>query len=132
MQQQQQLSLVYDAASVGASDWDSELGWFRRAVDVLGHKEVAYRLDVQPSNLTDALHERERKNVHGRWISVVRRMASPALLAEHLELICSLHGYAVPKRKKPMTDAEENRAIRELLRTHAPAIASLVDKEIGK
>ncbi len=127
-----QLALVYDAAHVGAADWDAELGWFRRAIDVLGHKEVAYKLDVQPSNLADALHERERKDVKGKWIATVRRMVPEALLVEHLRLINTLHGFDAPKRSKPMTPAEENREIRELLRTHAPAMLTLIDKELGK
>lgn len=127
-----QLALVYDAAVVGAADWDAELRWFRRAVDVIGHKEVAYRLDVQPSNLTDALHERERKDVKGKWISTVRRMVTPAVIDEYVEMIALTCGYLKPQRQRPRTEAEELRETRELLRTHAPAMLALVDKEMGR
>jgi hypothetical protein len=127
-----QLALVYDAAVVGAADWNAELGWFRRAVDVIGHKEVAYRLDVQPSNLTDALNERERKDVKGHWISKVRRMATPSMLDEYVEMIAAMHGYIKPLRQRPRTEAEELRETRELLRQHAPAMLALVDKEMGR
>lgn len=127
-----QLALSYDAATVGAADWDAELGWFRRAVDVVGHKEVAYKLDVQPSNLTDALHERERKDVKGKWISTVRRMVPEDMRAEYLRLVSTQLGYETPKRIKPMTAEEENRAMRDLLRSHAPAMLSLIDKELGR
>jgi len=127
-----QLALVYDAAVVGAADWDAELRWFRRAVDVIGHKEVAYRLDVQPSNLTDALMERERKDVKGKWISTVRRMVTPSLLDEYMGLLSSMHSFEEPKRKKPMTAEQENRVVRELLRHHAPSVLQLIDKELGR
>jgi hypothetical protein len=127
-----QLALVYDAAHVGASDWDEELKWFRRAVDVLGHKEVAYRLDVQPSNLTDALLERERKDVKGRWISVVRRMVPDALLADYVRIVTVTHGYEFPKRLRARTPEETNRETRDWLEKNAPAVLSVMDKELGR
>lgn len=126
-----QLSLTYDAGSVGAADWDTELGWFRRAVEVVGAKEVAFRLDVQASHLSDAMHERERKNVHGRWISVVRHMVPEVMLAEHLALICGLNGYDAPKRKEPKNDRDARRAERAWLREHAPALLEMMDREVG-
>lgn len=127
-----QLALAYDAASVGAEDWDVELGWFRRAVDVLGHKEVAFRLDVQPSNLTDALHERERKDVKGKWISTVRRMVPDAMRAEYLALLANQLGFLAPKRKKTRTAEEDNRERRTWMKQHAPALLELMDREIGE
>lgn len=126
-----QLSLTYDASVVGAGDWDAELGWFRRAVEVVGEKEVAYRLDIGPSQLSDAVRERERKNVHGRWISVVRHMVTDAMLAEYLGLICTRHGYETPKRKEPKNDREARRAERAWLREHAPALLEMMDREVG-
>ncbi len=127
-----QLALVYDAAHVGATDWDAELGWFRRAVDILGHKEVAYKLDVQPSNLTDALHERERKDVKGKWISVVRRMVPDEMRAEYLRFLSSSFGYEMPKRVRTRTSAEELREMRDALKRIAPGVLVLVDKELGR
>lgn len=73
----EQMPLALGAVSESASDWDLVLAWFRRAIDVIGHKEVAYRLDIAPSNLSDAINERERKDVKGRWIATVLRMAPP-------------------------------------------------------
>lgn len=52
-----QLALAYDASHAGADDWTEIIAWFRRAVDVLGHKEVAFKLDIGPSQLADALFE---------------------------------------------------------------------------
>ncbi len=126
-----QLALVYDAATVGASDWDDELRWFRRAVDVIGAKEVAYRLDIQPSNLTDALHERERKDVKGKWISVVRRMVPDAMIEDYVRLLNVTHGYEAPKRLKVKTPEERERERREWMAKHSPALLELMDKELG-
>lgn len=125
-----QLTLAYDAATVGASDWDAELQWFRRAVDIVGAKEVAYRLDIQPSHLTDAQYERERKNVHGRWISVVRHMVPEAIIAEHLKLICAQHGYKV-ERVEPMTPEQARRAEHEWLRLRAPWVLEAMKGDLG-
>lgn len=125
-----QLALVYDAATVGAADWDAELGWFRRAVDVVGHKEVAYRLNVKPSNLTDALAERERKNIKGRWISIVRHMVPESLLIDDLQIIASAHGYEV-KRKKPKNPEQVNREREQWLKEHAPAVLELMSRDLG-
>lgn len=126
-----QLALVYDAAVVGAQDWNAELGWFQRAVEIVGHKEVAYRLDVQPSNLTDAIHERERKDVKGKWISVVRHMVPEDMRAEYLRIVNAQLGYTAPKRKKPRSGDEQARDQRAWLKEHAPALLELMDKDIG-
>jgi hypothetical protein len=126
-----QLALVYDAAHAGADDWTEILAWFRRAVDVLGHKEVAYRLDVQPSNLTDAINERERKDVKAKWITVVLRMCPETLRREYLEIVGGHHGFEV-KRARVRTPEEELRDMRELLKREAPGVLALVDKEMGR
>jgi len=126
-----QLALVYDAASVGADDWAEILAWFRRAVDVLGHKEVAYRLDVQPSQLTDALHERERKDIKAKWFRTVLRMCPESLAREYLEIEARQLGYAI-ERKKVRTPEEELREMRELLKREAPGVLAIVDRELGR
>lgn len=127
-----QLALAYDAAHAGSDDWALILGWLRRAVDVIGHKEVAYKLDIAPSQLTDALLERERKDVKGKWIPTILRMVPEAMREEFLRMLCSAHEYETPKKKNPRTPEEENREMRRLLATHAPAMLALVDKELGR
>lgn len=127
-----QLALTYDAAHVGASDWDEELGWFRRSVDVIGHKEVAYKLDIAPSNLTDALNERERKNVHARWFPVVLRMSAPIAVEEYMRMLCDRYGFERPARIKVRTPEEELVATRAALARVAPGVLALVDKELGR
>ena len=127
-----QLALSYDASHEGATLWQLELAWIRRAVDVIGHKEVAYALDVQPSNLTDALLERERKDVKAKWISTIVRMAPDEMRAEWVRLTADANGYEMPTRKKPRTADEDNRARREWLEKHAPAVLAIMDKELGR
>ncbi len=127
-----QLSMVYDAASVGAADWDAEREWFARAVDTIGPKEVAYKLDIAGSNLSDAIKEEQRKNVHGRWISVVRRMASPILVEEYVRLICGLSGFERPVRKQPKTADEARRDERAWLAKNAPGLLELMDAQVNR
>src|SRR5688572_29596796 len=128
-----QLALNYDAAHVGADLWAQKLAWLRRAVDVLGHKEVAFKLDVAPSNLTDALLERERKDVKAKWFDVVLAMDLPSeMRAEYVRLTCDACGYEMPERKRTKTAEEELRETRELLKTIAPALLVIVDKEMGR
>jgi hypothetical protein len=54
-----QLSLGYAPEHQGREVWRLEIDWARRAVEAIGHKDVAFALDIAPSTLTDALHERE-------------------------------------------------------------------------
>ncbi len=128
-----QLAIAWDAAHVGAERWAKKLAWLRRAVDVLGHKEVAFTLDIKPSNLTDALLERERKDVKARWFEVVLAMDLPdEMIAEYLRIENQALGYETPKRIRNKTSAEELREMREALQRLAPGVLTLVDKELGK
>jgi hypothetical protein len=127
-----QLSLAWDPAHAGAAEWEVELAWLRRAVDVIGHKELAYALDIKPSNLTDALLERERKEIKGRWLPTILRMIPEEMRGEYLRIICSGLGYETPKRIRTKTSAEELREMRDALQRIAPGVLTLVDKEIGK
>lgn len=127
-----QLALTYAPAHAGADDWQEMLGWVRRAVDVVGHKEVAYQLDVSPSQLTDALNERERKDVKAKWIPVLLRLVPESLEREFFELISKQHGYETPKKRKPRTPDEELREVRRLLSEQAPAVLAFIDKELGR
>ncbi len=127
-----QLALVYDASHAGADAWQERLAWLRRAVDIIGHKEVAYRLDVQPSQLTDALLERERKDVKAKWFDVVLRMVSHEMRAEYLRLLCVSLGFDAPKAKKKMTAEERERERTRWLKERAPALLEAMDRELGE
>ena len=127
-----QLALNYDAAHAGADDWARELAWLRRAVDVIGHKEVAYKLDIAPSQLTDALLERERKDVKAKWVRTILRMVPDAMRDEYVRDFAADYGYEAPKKRNPRTPEEELREMRKLLQLQAPAVLVLVDKELGR
>lgn len=126
-----QLALEYDAAHAGSDDFARVIAWFRRAVDVLGHKEVAYKLDIAPSQLTDALLERERKDIKLKWLSTVLRMCSEPMKQELFGILAGQHGYIVT-RVKVRTPEEELREMRELLKREAPGVLAIVDKELGR
>jgi hypothetical protein len=126
-----QLALVYEPHVTGADDWMVDIEWVRRAVDVVGHKEVAFKLDIAPAQLADALHERERKDVKEKWIPILLRMVPPDMCAEYLRVFNARHGYEA-RPIKIRTAAEENREMRELLKVHAPSVLSIIDKELGR
>lgn len=124
-----QLALAYDPAHVGLDHWNRKLEWLRRAVSVLGHKEVAYRLDVAPSQLTDALLERERKDVKAKWFDVVLAMDLPAeMRAEYVRLVCEATDYEMPRPKQRKTDAQQLTELREFLSTNAPGLLSMFER----
>lgn len=126
-----QLALSYDPAHAGSDDWALELAWLRRAVDVIGHKDLAYKLDIAPSQLTDALLERERKDVKAKWLKTILRMVPEAMRQEYFGLLAGQHGYVVT-RVKLRTPEEELREMRELLKREAPGVLAIVDKELGR
>lgn len=126
-----QLALAYDSAHAGSDDWLEIIAWFRRAVEVLNHKEVAFKLDIAPSQLTDALNERDRKDIKGKWFATVLRMCNEPLRREYLEIVSRQHGYTI-ERVKVRTPEEELREVRELLKREAPGLLALVDREMGR
>ena len=127
-----QLALAYDASSVGAGDWTEIEDWFKRAVATVGEKEVAFRLDIKASNLTDACKEAERKSIKARWISIVLRMCPETLVREYLEIISRQHGYEDPKRKRIKTAEEVNSERDRWLEQNAPAVLAMMRKDIGQ
>lgn len=126
-----QLSLGYAPEHCGREVWRLELDWARRAVEAIGHKDVAYALDISPSTLTDALHERERKGIKAEWLSVIRQMSSDGMRREWLRIVSQPLGF-MPERIKTMDANEELRITRELLQRMAPVLLRELDKEIGR
>lgn len=126
-----QLALVYDASHEGDAAWKERLSWLRRAVDVVGHKEVAYKLDVQPSQLTDALLERERKDVKAKWFDIVLRMVSHEMRAEYLRIECEPLGFEAPKAKKKKTAEEREREREKWLKENARVVFEQMERDLG-
>jgi len=131
-----QLSLGYSTDQQGRDVWQAIVEWARRAVDAIGHKEVAYRLNLKPSTLTDALAERKRddgtnKGMRGEWVTVIAQMSSDGMRSEYLRIVSQPLGY-VPQRVRVMDPVEELRATREALARLAPGLLAAVDKEVGR
>lgn len=129
-----QLALKYNPTTAGADDWNDDLAWLKRAVDVIGPKEVAYALDIGPTLLSDALREQERKFIKAKWFKIVLRM--PALpdemRAEYVRMINAQNGFKKPERIQPKTPEESRRQERAWLAQHAPAVLAMMDKEVGE
>ncbi len=94
-------------------------------------KELAYRLDIAPSYLTEAIHEKNNKGFRLSWLPEVIRMAPLDLVPPILRSIAELRGFTVEKRKK-LTAEEKNVATREVLRRIAPGLLPLIDGEVGE
>ena len=101
------------------------------AVKLITPKELAFRLDISHSYLTEALHNLNRKGFRLEWLPTVILMAPIDAIAPILRALADLRGFSV-ERKRQMTEAEELAATREALKRLAPGVLTLVDKEIGK
>lgn len=127
-----QLALSYSPMHAGAEDWERELAWLRRVVDVLGHKFVAGELDIAPSQLTDALLERERKDVKAKWVRAIVRMAPEEMRTEWVRMTTDALGFEMPKRKQTKTPEQLNREREEWMAKNAPALLAAMNKELGQ
>lgn len=101
------------------------------AIKLISIKELAYRLDISPSYLTEALHGLNRKGFRLEWLPTVLLMAPIAAVPPIYAALGDLRGFEF-SRKRQMTEAEELAATREALKRLAPAVLVLVDQEIGK
>jgi hypothetical protein len=101
------------------------------AIKLITPKELAFRLDISHSYLTEALHNLNRKGFRLEWLPTVILMAPIDAVAPILRALADLRGFAV-ERKRQMTEGEELAATREALKRLAPGVLTLVDKEIGK
>lgn len=88
-------------------DWGSVWSEFRRLlrdiVDYAGVKQVAFDLDVAPSQLVNALEERDRHHFRAAWIPYVLSQAPDDRAVEFLAALRGLE--CVPERKQ--SPAEE-------------------------
>ncbi len=127
-----QIPIAFGASHDGATQWQTELAWIRRAVDVIGDKEVAYALDIGPSLLSDALVERERKYLKAKWVSIIVRMAPPEMQAEWVRLTADPLGFKMPERKRAKTPEERDRERDAWLAVNAPGLRAQMNKELGE
>ena len=125
-----QLSLGYSPEHAGREDWRSELDWARSAVDSIGHKHVAYALDIAPSTLTDALKERDGKGLRAEHLTIIRRLAPSGLQAEWLRIVARPLGHET-NPIKTRTPEEKLRAVLDVIERGAPFLLGAIAKEIG-
>lgn len=107
----EQLQIRYDGLRADDADWAELLSCLRETISALGLKEVAFRLDVQPSELAHALAERDRHSVKAKWLPVIARMAKDKALAE---FFAEIQGMEV-QPAKPVTPEEELLALKGAL-----------------
>lgn len=130
-----QISLSYPAAYVGRENGKRRLETLRAAVTHLGLKEVAYELDVGGTQVSDALHERDRKVWHHDWTDVVKSMlgakrddqAAAELLRSLLDIDAAGTPYTITE-EVALTPEEEAAAYRRELLSFGSAGKAAVDR----
>lgn len=108
--------------SAGRETWEVELDALRSAVALLTAKEVCFVLDINPSALSDATAERDRKSWPCKWKHVVCAMllkrGDEAALDVYRRIVAApIPSYApirVVDADDDVTDAEADAARRVL------------------
>lgn len=77
----EQLPLRYDSKWVGSESWAVTLAHCCRIVSTIGLKEVAHRLDTQPSLLAHQLAERNGNRLSGEQVQSILGMSGDEKLA---------------------------------------------------
>lgn len=108
-----QIDLPLDGASGPEGAWLALLKAVRAEIDRRGLKEVAFELDMQPSQLSHCLNERERHNLPMRALPYLVMHADndalPVLIASWRALKC--------EPRAPLTPEEEVARHRQFLAT---------------
>lgn len=94
-------------------------------------KEYAFRCDAKPSNMSDALAERDHKRLGAEQLIMLLRILPEANRVALLEAIAKPLGYRV-ERVVTLTPDEALRKAREYMRINAPGLLPGLDKEIGR
>ncbi len=97
----------------------------RGAVAAISIKELAFRLDVSPSLVADALAERSHKGVRASWLVTILQMAPDHDAAAILNELAALRGFEMKPREK-LTPEELSRRYEEKLRSLGPVGLQLI------
>lgn len=102
----------------------------KQAVANISIKELAYRLDISPSLLADAMAERANKGVRAMWLVTIIDMAN------HADAIAILNALADRKRLevqpiKELTAEEKAERLEEKLRSLGATGLRLIEEAIG-
>lgn len=126
-----QLPMFSGEPSREATHWDHVLETAKIAVAAVTLKEFSFRVDAQPSNLADAIAERDRKRLAAEHLLALITMAPEDNRIALLVAIAKPLGYRV-ERVLPLTPTEEIKATRDYLAKMAPGLLAGLDKEIGR
>lgn len=127
-----QQPLGFDPSYLGLRDWEQEREWAVEVIRDLQAKVVAALLNIGESTLSEAVREKRDQGIKAEWMAVIVRAASPKAQAEYVALVTRRLGFEMPKRIAALTEGEELRMTRELLKTRAPLVLEAIDRELGK
>jgi hypothetical protein len=102
----------------------------RQAVANISIKELAFRLDISPSLLADALAERSNKGVRGTWLVTIIDMAPMADALAILNALGDLKRVESQPRKE-LTAEEKAERLEEKLRSLGATGLRLIEEAIG-
>lgn len=102
----------------------------RAAVDRASLKEVAFRLDVQPSLLADALAGRSNKGVRAAWLPTILALATDADARAILTALAEPLGFEL-KPVERLTAEQLAERYEEKLRSLGPIGAQLIREARG-
>jgi hypothetical protein len=102
----------------------------RAAVAEISIKELAYRLDLSPSLLADALAERSSKGVRAAWLVTIIDLASEAHARAILDALIARRALEVVERKE-LTPEQLAERYEEKLRSMGPVGMQLIREVKG-
>ncbi len=102
----------------------------RQCVANISLKELAYRLNIQPSLLADAMAERANKGVRASWLVSIVKEAPINDVISLLNELASLRGLEVVPRKE-LTAEERAERLEEKLRSLGATGLRLIEEAIG-
>jgi hypothetical protein len=102
----------------------------KQAVANISIKELAYRLDVSPSLIADALAERANKGVRASWLVTIIEMANTADATAILSVLAHRKRLDVVPRKE-LTAEEKAERLEEKLRSLGATGLRLIRKALG-
>lgn len=102
----------------------------RQAVANISIKELAYRLDISPSLLSDALAERSNKGVRATWLVTIIDMAP---LADALAILNALgeRKRIEARQRRELTPEEKAERLEEKLRSLGTTGLRLIQEALG-
>jgi hypothetical protein len=111
--------------------WRKVLHAVRGAVDSIGHKELAFHLDIAPSLLSEALHERERKHFQLRWLPVVLMLSDELHRVSILSALAEPAGYDLAKRRR-LTPQERLDKLESVVLNRLGSLGQQLLEEVGE